>query len=73
MLSTWSDNNESNPSEKEKIEVVNICLMAINEDKNEVHCHLDYSCSELQDAFRKLHDKLIKLGAKEYKTKKKKI
>lgn len=60
ILATWSDIDENNSCEEEENKVTSLCLMVMNEDKNEIHSHLDYSCDNLQDAFKELYNESIK-------------
>ena len=61
MVATWDDSDKDSSNEEESQEVSNIALMAIgdNDDHNEVS---DPTYDELHDAFKKLHNELMKIG-----------
>ncbi|KAK9180632.1 hypothetical protein WN944_023765 [Citrus x changshan-huyou] len=70
MVATWDDSDENSSDEEESQEVSNLALMAIGDDDdlNEVS---DPSYDELYDAFKELHDELMKIGKKNACLKKK--
>ncbi|KAH9704623.1 hypothetical protein KPL70_011541 [Citrus sinensis] len=63
MVATWDDSEEESSDEKGSQEVSNLALMAIegDDDLNEVS---DPTYDELYDAFKDLHNKLMKIGKK---------
>ncbi|KAH9658168.1 hypothetical protein KPL70_023385 [Citrus sinensis] len=70
MVATWDDSDEDSSDEDELHEVSNLALMAIgdDDDHNEVS---DPTYDELYDAFKELHDELMKIGKKNACLKKK--
>jgi hypothetical protein len=65
MMAAWgeSDLEDSDEDEEEANEVSNLCLMAKEDEENEVQCD-SYTHDELQLAFDDLVDEFKKLGAK---------
>ncbi|KAH9685791.1 hypothetical protein KPL70_014095 [Citrus sinensis] len=63
MVATWDDSEEESSDEEGSQEVLNLALMAIggDDDLNEVS---DPTYDELYDAFKDLHDELMKIGKK---------
>ncbi|KAH9705040.1 hypothetical protein KPL70_011720 [Citrus sinensis] len=63
MVATWDDSDEDSSDEEESQEVSNPTLMAIGDDDdlNEVS---DPTYDELYDAFKEIHDELMKIGKK---------
>ncbi|KAH9687357.1 hypothetical protein KPL70_014742 [Citrus sinensis] len=61
MVATWDDSEEDSSDEEGLQEVSNLALMAIGEDDNlnEVN---DPTYDELYDAFKDLHNELMKIG-----------
>ncbi|KAH9697863.1 hypothetical protein KPL71_023789 [Citrus sinensis] len=61
MVATWDDSDEDSSDEEESQEVSNLALMAIGDDDdlNEVS---DPTYDELYDAFKEMHDELMKIG-----------
>ena len=70
MVATWDDREEDSSDEERSQEVSNLALMAIgdDEDLNEVS---DPSYDELYDAFKELHNELMKIDKKNVCFKKK--
>ncbi|KAH9671168.1 hypothetical protein KPL70_017253 [Citrus sinensis] len=70
MVATWDDSDEDSSDEKESQEVTNLALMAIEDDDdlNEVS---DPTYDELYNAFKEMHDELMKIGKKNACLKKK--
>ncbi|KAH9733812.1 Integrase catalytic domain-containing protein [Citrus sinensis] len=70
MVATWDDSEEDSSDEEGLQEVSNLALMAIGEDDdlNEVS---DPTYNELYDAFKELHNELMKIGKKNGLKKKK--
>ncbi|KAH9649201.1 Integrase catalytic domain-containing protein [Citrus sinensis] len=64
MVATWDDSEEDSSDEKGLQEVSNLALMAIGEDDNlnEVN---DPTYDELHDAFKDLHNELMKIANKD--------
>ena len=69
MVATWDDSDEDS-SDEEESQVSNLTLMALGDDDdlNEVS---DLTYDELYDAFKEMHDELIKIGKKNACLKKK--
>ncbi|KAH9671627.1 Integrase catalytic domain-containing protein [Citrus sinensis] len=63
MVAIWDDSNEDSSDEEESQEVSNLALMAIggDDDLNEVS---DPTYDELYDAFKELHNELMKISKK---------
>ena len=63
MVATWDDSDEDSSDEDESQEVSNLTLMALGDDDdlNEVS---DPTYDELYDAFKEMHDELMKIGKK---------
>ncbi|KAH9698219.1 hypothetical protein KPL71_023937 [Citrus sinensis] len=70
MVATWDDSDEDSSDEEESQEVSNLALMAIGDDDdlNEVS---DPTYDELYDAFKEMHDELMKIDKKNACLKKK--
>ncbi|KAH9651466.1 Integrase catalytic domain-containing protein [Citrus sinensis] len=70
MVATWDDSEEESSDEEGSQEVSNLALMAIggDDDLNEVS---DPTYDELYDAFKDLHNELMKIGKKNGLKKKK--
>ncbi|KAH9704287.1 hypothetical protein KPL70_011393 [Citrus sinensis] len=60
MVATWDDSDEDSSDEDESQEVSNLAVMALGDDDdlNEVS---DPTYDELYDAFKKMHDELMKI------------
>ncbi|KAH9716703.1 hypothetical protein KPL71_021554 [Citrus sinensis] len=70
MVATWDNSDEDSSDEEESQEVSNLALMSIGDDDdlNEVS---DLTYDELYDAFKEMHDELMKIGKKNACLKKK--
>ncbi|KAK9180667.1 hypothetical protein WN944_023800 [Citrus x changshan-huyou] len=70
MVATWDDSDEDSSDEEEPQEVSNLALMAIGDDDdlNKVN---DPTYDELYDAFKELHNELMKIGKRNGLKKKK--
>ncbi|KAH9734956.1 hypothetical protein KPL71_017574 [Citrus sinensis] len=70
MVATWDDSEEESSDEEGSQEVSNLALMAIggDDDLNEVS---DPTYDEMYDAFKDLHNELMKIGKKNGLKKKK--
>ena len=70
MVATWDDREEDSSDEERSQEVSNLALMATggDDDLNEVS---DPTNDELYDAFKELHNELMKIGKKNVCLKKK--
>ena len=67
MVATWDDSDEESSDDEEHQEMTNLALMAFGEESfdelDEVSELPTYD--ELHDAFKELHDKLMKIRKKE--------
>ena len=66
MVATWDDSDEETSDDEEQQEMTNLALMAFGEEScnelDEVRVLPTYD--ELHDAFKDLHDELMKIGKK---------
>ena len=61
MVATWDDSDEDLNDEEESQEVSNLALMAIGDD-DDLNKVSDPTYDELYDAFKEMHDELMKIG-----------
>ena len=66
MVATWDDSDEETSDDDEQQEMTNLALMVVGEEScdelDEVNVLPTYD--ELHDAFKDLHDELMKIGKK---------
>ena len=70
MVATWDDSDEDSSDEEKSQEVSNLTLMALGDD-NDLNEVSDSAYDELYDAFKEMHDELMKIGKKNACLKKK--